>query len=83
MSHIKNLRLCSTNDNFSNSSQEKFVSEIKQKITLISGDILDNSNDFAHLTLKQISMMESYVNFSNLLKETAELNEIHGNTYVH
>ena len=30
-------------DNFSNSLQENFTSIIKQKVTLISGDILDNS----------------------------------------
>ena len=30
-------------DNFSNSLQENFTSKLKQKVTLISGDILDNS----------------------------------------
>ena len=30
-------------DNFSNSSKDDFLSTIKQKITLISGDILDDS----------------------------------------
>ena len=51
---------------------EKKLSKEEVKIF----DILDNSNDFAHLTLKQISTKESYINFSNLLKETTELNEI-------
>jgi UDP-glucose 4-epimerase len=30
-------------DNFSNSLQENFISKVKQKVTLIFGDILDNS----------------------------------------
>ena len=65
-------------DNFSNSSQENFVSEIKQKITLISGDILDNSKLVSsmknhdvviHLAAK-ISVSESVKN----PKETFDVN---------
>ena len=65
-------------DNFSNSSKENFVSEIKQKITLISGDILDNSKLVSsmknhdvviHLAAK-ISVSESVKN----PKETFDVN---------
>ena len=57
-------------DNFSNSSQENFISKIKQKITLIPGDILDHSklttsmknhNIVIHLAAK-ISVPESIKN---------------------
>ncbi len=57
-------------DNFSNSLEENFISIIKQKVTLISGDILDNSklvtsmknhNIVIHLAAK-ISVPESIKN---------------------
>ena len=57
-------------DNFSNSSQENFASIIKQKVTLISGDILDisklvtsmqNHDVVIHLAA-QISVSESVKN---------------------
>ena len=57
-------------DNFSNSSQENFASIIKQKVTLISGDILDisklvtsmqNHDVVIHLAA-QISVPESVKN---------------------
>ena len=35
--------------------------------------ILDNSDDFAHLTLKETSKYENYVKFSTLLKNLADL----------
>ena len=38
--------------------------------------ILDNSNDLAHLTLKETSKYENYVKFTNLLKNLTELYKI-------
>jgi UDP-glucose 4-epimerase len=57
-------------DNFSNSLQENFTSKIKQKVTLISGDILDNSklvtsmknHDVVIHLAAQISVSESIKN---------------------
>ena len=57
-------------DNFSNSLQENFTSKIKQKVTLISGDILDNSklvtsmknHDVVIHLAAQISVSESVKN---------------------
>ena len=39
-------------------------------------NILDNSNDFAHLTLKEISKYENYIEFSKLLKNLTDLYQI-------
>ena len=57
-------------DNFSNSSQKNFTSIIKKKVTLISGDILDNSklvtsmknHDVVIHLAAQISVSESIKN---------------------
>jgi len=57
-------------DNFSNSLRENFISIIKQKVTLISGDILDNSklvtsmknHDVVIHLAAQISVSESVKN---------------------
>ena len=39
-------------------------------------NILDNSDDFAHLTLKETSKYENYTEFSKLLKNVTDLYNI-------
>ena len=39
-------------------------------------EILDNSNDYAHLILKEISLVQNYTNYKNILKNNAAMNDI-------
>ena len=58
---------------------QPLASWTKKKLTRDERDlfyILDNSDDFAHLTLKETSKYENYIEFSKLLKNLADLYQI-------
>ena len=58
---------------------QPIASWTRKKLTRDEKDlfyILDNSDDFAHLTLKETSKYENYVKFSTLLKNLADLYQI-------
>ena len=59
---------------------QPIASWTKKKLTKDERDlfyILDNSNDFAHLTLEETSKYENYIEFSKLLKNLADLYNSH------